>query len=220
MQRTISRLAVLLAGALLIAGCGSTDDSSEPTGAEQQTVASDGGADTPMDDGGDDTDSTASDAWPIVDDSEEKGYFDQGQFTVIGFTNYLMTIPAGGPEDIESYRQEIGAEPVGYIEVLVDNSTGTDHAEVYGVTLVDTDGQMHEYVPAWEQIGDWQDEVEENGGEAYSSEAVDLYNTHIETDVAPTAQKSVWLIGPEVPERMTYVEMTDLGGVHEASPNV
>lgn len=70
MQRTIRRLAIPLAGALLLAGCGSTNDSPEASESEQQTVASDGGAGAPMDDGGDDEAIDESEAWPIVEDED------------------------------------------------------------------------------------------------------------------------------------------------------
>lgn len=243
MQRTIRRLAVPLAGALLLAGCGSTNDSPETADAEQKTVASDGGAGAPMDDGGDDEAIDESEAWPEVDDeSEEQGFYGPGEYLAMNMTGagFIITLPAEGPEDIEAFREATGQEPVGYIKVEVDNTNGYEDAQPNGMTLVDTDGQEYEYESAFIVIDEWGPTMRDDGPEDvndgywYSmpdgteiSEAeydeldgagVDIYNAYLDTSASPTAKKTVWLMGPEVPEEMTYIELQEPAGSYQASP--
>ena len=243
MQRTIRRLAVPLAGALLLAGCGSTNDSPETADAEQQTVASDGGAGAPMDDGGDDEAIDESEAWPEVDDeSEEQGFYGPGEYLAMNMTGagFIITLPAEGPEDIETLREATGQEPVGYIKVEVDNTNGYEDAHPNGMTLVDTDGQEYEYESAFIVLDEWGPTMRDDGPEdvndgywysmpdgteisedeygRLSSQEVDVYNAYLDTSASPTAKKTVWLMGPEVPEEMTYLELQEPAGSYQASP--
>lgn len=232
MNRTIRPLAFSALAALVLAGCGAdeTEDPSsttETTSVEQTDAPSDG---------------SETAAWPDVDDAEEQGFYAPGEYLAMNMTGagLIMTIPATGPEDIEAYREATGQAPIGYIKVEIDNSNGYEDADPNGVTIVDTDGQEHEYSSAFTVIDEWgptmRDDGPEdvNGGYWYSmpdgteiseeeygrlnSQGIDVYNAYLDTSASPTAKKTVWLLGPEVPEEMTYIELTEPAGSYQASP--
>lgn len=247
MKRTLRSLAVPLLAALMLAGCGHSDTAEPEPSASAQAKESDGGSEKETSDRNSVTDSEGTmcapfdydpvedlcadsdgpvmpsdggdpDAMPATDSAEEDGYYSRGQYTVIGFTSYLLTIPADEPEDIKQYREKVGEDEAGYISVDVDNADGEDYAEVSGVVLVDVAGETYTYEPVWSAIGDWQDRVDIESDEVTYDEGTDLYNKYLDGDVPPTAKRTVWLIGPKVPEKMTYVEMDDRDGAHEPTP--
>lgn len=212
MTRSIIRtLAAPAALALLLAGCGTSDDTVEgsPT-TDVQQEASDAGSDAGGADDSDDprTDDGNSEAWPELDDAEENGYYSQGQYLGMNSTGtgFIMDIPAEGPEDIEAFREKVGGDEMGYIKVEIDNTDGTEKAGVTGAVLVDTDGEEYFYESAFSVIGDWQSDAEDFSTDEYN-ESVDLYNAYLDDEARPTAKKTAWLLGPAVPERMSYIEL-------------
>ncbi|PWH05348.1 hypothetical protein DEO23_12200 [Brachybacterium endophyticum] len=259
MSRTLRTLAVPLAAMLMLAGCGNTEESaSEPTAQAQQSDGggvseSDGGGSTaPMDDGGDG--SEEADCAP-EDFDEVEGMcageetalgapqgdlFSQGQFTVIGYTNYLLTVPADCPEDIVAFVKDAGGDPVECIKVDVDNAQGSEAANVQAAALVSGEGEQFEYEVAWNALDeltpallddgptDVNDgyyytladgtEISEDEYDALNNQAADVNDKYMTDDVRPTAKGVEWLVGPAAPEKMSYVELTDTVDTWEASP--
>lgn len=225
MTRSIIRtLAAPAALAVLLAGCSAADDSPEDSPAaatESQQEPSDAGDDTGDEADGEDprTDDGQSEAWPEIDDAEENGYYSQGQYLGMNATGtgFIMDVPAVGPEDIEAFREKVGGDEIGYIKVEIDNTDGTETAGVTGAVLVDTDGQEYFYEPAFSVIGDWQDDVEDLSTDEYNA-SVDLYNAYLNDEARPTAKKTAWLLGPVVPEKMTYLELNSPEQTMEPQP--
>lgn len=225
MTRSILRtLAAPAALALLLAGCGAPDktaDDSPAPATEVQQEPSGSGSDAGGEADSDDprTDDGQSEAWPDIDDAEELGYYPQGQYLSMNAfgTGFIMDVPAVGPEDIEAFREKVGGDEIGYIKVEIDNTDGTETAGVTGAVLVDTDGQEYFYEPAFSVIGDWQDDVEDLSTDEYN-ESVDLYNAYLNDEARPTAKKTAWLLGPVVPEKMTYLELNSPEQTMEPQP--
>lgn len=232
MNRALRSLALPALAALVLSGCGA----SEPdTGTSTEDTANVEQVDAP-------SDADQASAWPDVDDADGQDYYEQGEYLAMNMTGagFIMTIPSDGPEDIESYREATGQDPVGYIKVEVDNSDGYEDAQPNGVTIVDSEGQEHEYESAFIVVDEWDPTMRDDGPEdvndgywysmpdgteiseeeygALNSQGIDVYNEHLDTSASPTAKKTVWLIGPEVPEEMTYIEMTEPAGSYQASP--
>jgi len=181
---------------------------------------------------------TSSAAAPAASDVDEAGdeaaqTMPQGTFngtTEIG-TTYTAHVPGETPADIEAYRQKMGAEPVGYITLDVDNSAGSDSASPSGITLVDGDGNQLDYQSAFIPIGDWWPTMRDDGPEdkndgywysmpngteisedEYDSlygEGNELYDAYLTDLVRPGAKTQEVFIGPAVPDQMLYVEVQD-----------
>lgn len=221
MTRSIIRtLAAPAALALLLTGCGAADSPAEDSPAaetETQQEPSDAGSDADSEDPR--ADDGQSEAWPELDDAEEQGYYSQGQYLGMNATGtgFIMDIPAEGPEDIEAFREQVGGDEIGYIKVEIDNTDGTETAGVTGAVLVDTDGEEYFYEPAFSVIGDWQDDVEDLSTDEYNA-SVDLYNEYLNDEARPTAKKTAWLLGPAVPEQMSYIELNSPDQTMEPLP--
>lgn len=232
MNRTLRSLALPALAALVLAGCGNSDPESDSNTEETASVEQ---TDVPSD--GDE-----SSAWPDVDDAGEQGYYAQGEYLAMNMTGagFIMTIPASGPDDIEAYREATGQAPVGYIKVEIDNSNGYEDAQPNGITIVDSEGQEYEYESAFIVIDEWGPTMRDDGPEdvndgywysmpdgteisedeygPLNSQGIDVYNAYLDTSASPTAKKTVWLLGPEVPQEMTYIELTEPAGSYQASP--
>lgn len=232
MNRTLRSLALPALAALVLAGCGTSDPESDSNTQETASVEQ---TDAPSD--GDE-----SSAWPDVDDAEEQGYYAQGEYLAMNMTGagFIMTIPASGPDDIEAYREATGQEALGYIKVEIDNSNGYEDAQPNGITIVDSEGQEYEYESAFIVIDEWGPTMRDDGPEdvndgywysmpdgteisedeygSLNSQGADVYNAYLDTSASPTAKKTVWLLGPEVPQEMTYIELTEPAGSYQASP--
>ena len=216
MQRTIRRLAVPLAGALLLAGCGSTNDSPEAADAEQQTVASDGGAGAPMDDGGDDDAVDESEAWPEVDDGTPPGPFTP-EGAVGGTLNgsvYTLGALEPLPEDITDLLAAAGyaekdTEGLRLLPVHIDNSQGSETEGMYSATAVTEDGQQYSY----DTLGSFLFQVSEGYAETEGAGMGDpvydaLWERYEEesVEVAPTAKGDGYIVveGLEDPDNAKF----------------
>lgn len=232
MNRTLRPLILPTAVALLLAGCSNAAPEHERTTDEATSVEQ---TDAPSD--GDE-----ASAWPDVDDAEEQGFYGPGEYLAMNMTGagFIMTIPAAGPEDIEAYREATGQEAVGYIQVEIDNTNGYEDAAPYSVTIVDSDGQELEYRSAFSVIEEWGPTMRDDGPEdvndgywysmpdgteisedeygRLNSQGIDVYNAYLDTSASPTAKKTVWLLGPEVPAEMTYIELSETMDSYQASP--
>lgn len=211
MKRTIRRLAVPLAGVLLLAGCGSTNDSAKPTEAEQQTAASDGGAAAPMDDGGDE-----SDAWPEVDDGTPPGPFSP-EGAVGGTLNgsvYTLGAMEPLPEDITDLLNDAGyadedMEDLRLLPVHIDNSQGSETEGMYSATAVTEDGQQYAYDTLGRflyQVSEGYAETENSGlGDSVYEALWDRYEEE-SVEVAPTAQGDGYIVveGLEDPDNAKF----------------
>lgn len=243
MKRTLRLLAVPAAAMLLLASCGTND---EPAPAEDTAAQEAPQADAePMDDGGNDTigEEDESDSWPIVEDEDgnvvenPQGDAAVGEWGPTGegtaVTNELAMLRTylypEAPADIESLRDAAGEDAVGYISVEIDNSQGSDTADVLTVDLVDENGDQYHYEKASDIYSDWAGTMRDDGpdedfpywysdseGNEISEDQYDelqalaqtLDETHWDTSAMPTATTTAWLIGPEVPETVTYAEVT------------
>lgn len=232
MNRTLRSLIVPAAVALVLAGCSNAAPEREPTTDGATSVDQ---TDTPSD--GDE-----ASAWPDVDDAEEQGFYGPGEYLAMNMTGagFIMTIPATGPEDIEAYREATGQESVGYIQVDIDNTNGYEDASPYSATIVDSEGQELEYRSAFSVIEEWGPTMRDDGPEdvndgywysmpdgteisedeygRLNSQGIDVYNAYLDTSASPTAKKTVWLLGPEVPAEMTYIELSETMDSYQASP--
>ena len=106
----------------------------------------------------------------------------------------IAEIGADGPEQLEEMRQLVGAEPVTYIRIDVDNREGTDEISMYEWFMYDADGNEYAFQGAASQALEW-DEVLDDGSDADLA-ANDLA-WEIESESANVGQRNVqWLIGP------------------------
>ena len=144
---------------------------------------------------------------------------------------YIIDFDADGPEDLEAYREKTGIDPVSYVRIDIDNTNGTNDATAGNLVVVDTDGQEYDFETAFIAMDEWGPSMyddgpaDENGGYYYAladgtkiseeeytplqNEGVDLYNELLDTDASPRAKQTIWLIGDEMPETMSYFGLDD-----------
>lgn len=231
MKRTLRLLAAPAAAMLLLASCGTSDETApaEDTGAAEVSDA--GGEEKssaeiqaeyaeenglPMDDGGDDS-------------AYEPKWGDAGEAIAGTYDGALMTttMHVDAPADIEAFREYTGQDPVGYIKVEIDNTNGIDTADVMSISLVDSQGKQYEYEGASDVYETWDGTMYDNGPEndpywysdsdgnkitdteygKLSGMSSDLNDTYWDTSALPTAKSTAWLAGPQIPESITYAEI-------------
>ncbi len=131
-----------------------------------------------------------------------------------------ITAQVPGPEDdavvaeVEAYRKKVGADPVSYILVEVDNTDGKEQSYLGAINVVTEDGSQIEFSNVSSVMGDWY--TDEQNSDLYNA-GVELSNKYLNaTDTLPGAKsktlfvateeiptiKSVWLDG----ERMAKEE--------------
>ncbi|MFJ2518634.1 hypothetical protein ACIOWF_06650 [Cellulosimicrobium cellulans] len=121
----------------------------------------------------------------------------------------MIEIPAAeAPADIEAAREAVGAPPVVYIAVDVDNREGQQSVNMYEVNLYDPDGNEYKFVRAHNAIDEWFYDVGTD-----TNEQIDLYNLGVETsnahrdDVAVSQRATLLLVGEEVPDQIADVQV-------------
>lgn len=211
MNRTIRSLAIPLAAAFLLAGCGGAEEAPTPAEQEQSATVSDGDDATAMDDGGDE-----SDAWPDVDDGTPPGPF-QPEGAVGGTLDgavYTLGALESLPDDIASIIRDAGyadedMEDLLLLPVHIDNSQGSETEGMASATAVTEDGQQH----AYDTLGSFIFEVSEGYAESESSGLGDpvydaLWDRYEEesVEVAPTAQGDGYIVveGVEDPDSLKF----------------
>ncbi|SDF99735.1 hypothetical protein SAMN04487781_3244 [Cellulosimicrobium cellulans] len=120
-----------------------------------------------------------------------------------------LEIPATeAPADVEAAREAVGAPPVVYIAVDVDNREGQQLVNMYEVNLYDPDGKEYKFVRVDRAVGEWFADVGTD-----TNEQIDLYNLGVETsnahldDVAVSQRATLILVGDEVPEQIADVQV-------------
>lgn len=196
-----------------------------------------------MDDGGDDTEAGQGNVTSVEFDGEsqeidvdalaagtwdpETRYYAEGA----SGAKYLIDFGAGGPEEIEAYREKTGVEPVRYVRIDIDNTQGSTDASAGNLIIVDGEGEEYDFEDAYVLVGDWQPSMyddgpkDENDGYYYAlpdgskisegeytplqNEGVELYNGLLDTEASPRAKQTIWLIGHEMPDTMAYFGLDD-----------
>lgn len=243
MKRTIRLVAIPAIATLLLAACSTTNQETEPAPDQDQEQTQEQTEGEPSETDAEDTAAAAPD--DEADPGEAGsgvGSYEQGTFTAQNETGATFTvqIPTDSPSDIEEYRQATGQEPVGYISIEIDNSSGTEDSSPSTVWLVDEEGNQLEYGSAAIVLGDWGPTMRDDGPEDvndgywYSlpngteisedeyddlnNQGTDLYNGYLESGAKPGATTSAIFIGPEVPETFVYVEVEEALMPYPAEP--
>jgi hypothetical protein len=124
---------------------------------------------------------------------------DEGGFGVyessIDDADFTFTIPApvDSPEvfRLETYRQDVGADPVTYVLASGVNS-GDESRTIPTISVVTDDGASFSTVIAWQVVGDWQELASDR---TFYNRGVDLYNDFLRTDdLLPGARSTTVLI--------------------------
>ena len=193
MKKTITRFAaVATLTSLALAGCGLADE--EPTVAaptiEEEAPAEQAAAEAPE--------------IEAEEPVEEEPAIEQGgpgvyQAELMSGGTATVAVPGTGPEDIEQFRKDAGADPVGYLVIEVDNTEGSEEAMVFEAEIVDSEGKTYTY------------EEVMSGMDGWTGNNFDLLDRELELwdkypySTRPSAKNTVPLIGPEVPEDIVSV---------------
>ena len=195
MKKTIARIAAVTATATLaLAGCSLTDEEKPVTAPtiEQEAPAEEAAAaEAPAIE----EQEEPAEEEPAVEESGPGVY----QAELMSGGTATVAVPGTGPEDIEQFRKDAGADPVGYLVIEVDNTEGSEEAMVFEAEVVDSEGKTYTYE---EVIA---------GMEGWSGNNYDLMDREMELwdkypySTRPSAKNTVPLIGPEVPEDVVAV---------------
>lgn len=195
MKNTIIRSAAIIAtSAFILAGCG--------LATEGEPIA----APTIEEDAEQAVEAESVDAPALEEDAEteEKAASSEGgpgvyQAPLTSGGTATVAVPGTGPEDLEQFRKDAGADPVGYLVVEVDNTEGTEEAMVFEAKVVDSEGKTYVY------------EEVMAGMEGWTGDNYDLMDRELELwdkypySTLPSAKNTVPLVGPEVPEDIVSV---------------
>lgn len=223
MTRTIRTLAVPVLAALLLAGCGSTDDQAAP--ASSQGQQSDAGGASPSD--GDDladtngvTDEEPSvqagvseeDCDPELWDEIEGQCMDPGAADPLkiegafGFSEGGATYSLGAPTDLPTDiadalkgidLSEADLAKIKVIPVEIDNTEGNGTETLYGATAVTEGGEQHEWLALGGYLFDVSDKYAEENDSGLGDPPFDAVNEFEEAswkEVAPTAKDTQYLV--------------------------
>lgn len=216
--------------ALVLAACsGNKEGEAIPaaTSASSATSATPAASDGGVDEVGDEVEDSSSTLRKFTGKAE-------------GGVTYAIDLAATPPTDIEAYRKATAQDEVGYIKVDIDNSAGSQEASPIAMTVVDENGTELSYTDVSTAISDWgpimRDDgpkdkndgyyYETAGGEKLSeaefdklnTQGVDLGNKYLEASAAPHAKKTVWFLGPKIPAKTLYVEVSDTQGQVPGDP--
>ena len=125
---------------------------------------------------------------------DEEGGFGMYESSVDD-AEFTFTIPApiDSPEVVrlETYRQDVGADPVTYVLASGVNS-GNESRTIPTISVVTDDGASFSTVIAWQVVGDWQPSI---SNPTLYNRGVDLYNDFLRTDdLLPGAKSTTVLI--------------------------
>lgn len=197
MKNTIIRSAAIIAtSAFILAGCG--------LATEGEPIA----APTIEEDAEQAVEAESVDAPALEEDAEteEKAASSEGgpgvyQAPLTSGGTATVAVPGTGPEDLEQFRKDAGADPVGYLVVEVDNTEGTEEAMVFEAEVVDSEGKTYTYEEVTTSTYDW----------IGSSASIEMMDRQMELwdkypySTRPSAKNTVPLVGPEVPEDIVSV---------------
>lgn len=200
MKRLWGATAAVIA-TMLLAGCGSE---AEPDTTPSLTAETRG---TPVEE-----EPPAGSEAEVGEDAEvDVGPWGPGTFQAYAPSGGALTleIPATeAPADIEVAREAVGASPVIYVTVDVDNREGQQIVNMYEVNLYDPDGKEYKFRNASTVIDEWYSDV---GVE--TAEEIDLYNLGVETannyrdTVAISQRATMVLIGDAIPDQIADIQV-------------
>jgi len=117
--------------------------------------------------------------------------------------DFIVTTKVDPIQELEDYREEAGAEPVGYMTVDADNRDGTENMNMYEIRVYDEAGNEYAYSGVSDYVDEWRD--------ALGSDDVDLYNEGVElsneysTMAHPMQRETFVLAGPVLPDEIVGV---------------
>ncbi|UEJ83455.1 hypothetical protein Bra3105_03840 [Brachybacterium halotolerans subsp. kimchii] len=248
MTRTIRTLAFPVFAALLLAGCGSTEDQAAP--ATTQSQQSDGGAassdgeDLSDTNGVEDPDALptqagvtgeecAPDLWDEIegvclDESAMPPIMVEGAF---GFSEGGATYTLGTPEDLPADVadalkgidvSEADLAKIKVIPVEIDNTEGNSTETLYGATAVTEGGDQHEWLALGGYLFDVSDKYAEENNSGLGDPPFDAVNEFEEAswkEVVPTAKDTQYLVVDDGTDLTgTFTYMEMEGGETGGSP--
>lgn len=117
--------------------------------------------------------------------------------------DFIVTTKADPIQELEDYREEAGAEPVGYMTVDADNRDGTENMNMYEIRVYDEAGNEYVYTGVSDYVDEWRN--------AIGTDDVDLYNVGVDlsneysTMAHPMQRETFVLAGPVLPDEIVGV---------------
>ena len=186
----VAAIALMSSGA----GCGDDDDSQQPD-SEETTAGTDG------DDGGETAEAGGSGDYVFEDPASG------------AIITYSVLAPEGDATvaQLEAFRVAVDAPGVSYVTVTIDNTDGTESADLPDLAVMSSAGVGSTYFyydEAWLLLGGWQDLVPTENSDLYN-QGVDLYNSLLELGSAlPGASTTTVLAAHGTPAdiRTVFIE--------------
>lgn len=221
MSRTIRVLAAPVLAALLLAGCGGTDDAKDQSAPTAQAQQSDGGSVAEAE--GAKVDFAGETYAFNATAMNDAAYPTAGKYLLEGGTGVraLADIGVEGPDELEALRKSYDADPVTYIRFDVDNRNGSEEIGMYGLTMYDEDGKEYAFKPITDtQVDDWEKGIEADEFTDEQIEARDAVEEDVPDDNASIGQRNEqWLIGPgDLPETVAVMHAQAEGFADEFDP--
>lgn len=221
MKRTTRLIAIPAIASLMLAACSSGTD--DPTTAPDQDHTQEQQADAPTEtedaddspesqaagpeiegEGDTDVDGVMSTTVPHGDETYELDIAavdnmqlpTSGTYVLEGMTGVVAIAEIGveGPENMERMRELVGADPVTYIRIDVDNRNGTEEIGMYSWEMYDEDGNEYAFQNLNNQAVDWDEVIDDDSD--LDREINDLA-WEIEGEPAAVGQRNEqWLVGP------------------------
>lgn len=110
-----------------------------------------------------------------------------------------LTIPSEPHAASEELRESIGADPITYVAIQVDNREGLESASIPVVEAFDADGRAYEFQGIEQAYSEWRDMLPEE-------HSADEYNVFVDAINGATSNVSVG----QVAEVILYTNETDL----------
>lgn len=153
----------------------------------------------------------------------------------------ILDLAPEAPEDIEAYRQAVGADEVGYVRLDADNREGNYDVSISKITVYDSEGNTYEFESAFSPVGDWgpvwtgesndNDEYEMADGTwmpveeyyALNDHGIEVYNDHLYNDVPVHAKGTAYYTGDVIPDdaqivAVSYTDSLQSGIAFPATP--
>lgn len=228
MNRTLRLLVAPAAALLLLSSCGASSEEpenssptsasaekseeatggdSEGTGADDEDVETDA-----MDDGGEsdvaefDGETLTLDVDAVINGTIPTS----GTYFLEGLTGVkaLAEIGATGPDELEAYRESVGADPVTYIRFDVDNRGGSEEIGMYNFAMYDEAGTEYLFSPITDNTNEWTKDLDSLNDEQWDlNEALD--DAGLGDNAAVGQRNEQWLIGPaDLPDEVSVASAT------------
>lgn len=136
------------------------------------------------------------------------------EFTSTYGTTGTFTFDDKADPEVEALRKIGKVKPLHYMNVKVDNRSGSVAANMLSVTAYDPDGKKYEYTGISDMIGEWRGvvDLDVDGSSALYNRFIDAGNAHLDSiDVSEAGVKILAYEG-ELPKGFTRVEVNASGG--------